>query len=88
LLAIKSNIFVFHRIQVERVLAATALESPDRYPEVLGALYHAFWAEKKGVQVPEVHYPILVSVVGEDSAKRILERVSCPRASSFLSLRA
>lgn len=75
---ITSNVFIFLPPQVERVLAATALDYPDRYPEVLGALYHAFWAEKKGVQVPEVHYPILASVVGEDTANRILERVSHP----------
>ncbi|KEF56373.1 uncharacterized protein A1O9_07954 [Exophiala aquamarina CBS 119918] len=62
--------------KVQRVLAATALDYPDRYPEAISALYHAFWAQKKGVQLPEVHYPIVVGMLGEERAKKVLQRSS------------
>lgn len=73
--------------QVQRVMTATSIDHPDRYPEVISALYHAFWAEKKGIQLPEVHYPILASILGEDSATKVLERVSLCRRYSLASNR-
>ena len=43
---------------------------------MLDALYHAFWAEKKGVQLPEVYEPILQEVLGTDKAERVIQEVS------------
>jgi hypothetical protein len=42
---------------------------------VVSKLYHAFWVEKKGIQLPEVHGPIIASIVGEQKAMAILDRV-------------
>jgi hypothetical protein len=52
------------------------LESPDRYSDVLDRLYHAFWYEKKGVQLPAIHKAVIAEVVGEEMATRIMKRVS------------
>lgn len=51
------------------------LGSPERHADLVAALYHAFWVEKKSVQLPEVHEPIVTSVLGQDVGKRVIARV-------------
>jgi 2-hydroxychromene-2-carboxylate isomerase len=63
-------------LKVQRVLTACSLECPERYPDLLAALYRAFWVDKKGVQLPGVYEPIVVSVLGEEAASSVIERVS------------
>ncbi|KAK5275654.1 hypothetical protein LTR40_012696, partial [Exophiala xenobiotica] len=46
-------------LKVQRVLMACSLECPERYPNLLAALYRAFWVDKKGVQLPGVYEPIV-----------------------------
>ena len=60
---------------MERALAACSIECPDQYPDVLGALYHAFWIEKKRVQLPDVYEPIIADALGKDLAARVIEKV-------------
>jgi hypothetical protein len=48
---------------------------PDRVGEVYDALFHAFWFEKRGVQLPEVYEPIFRSVLGTELADRVTEVV-------------
>lgn len=57
------------------MLAACSLECPAQYPEVIGALYEAFWREKKGVQLPETYEPIVADVLGAENASRVFVRV-------------
>ncbi|KAK5327792.1 hypothetical protein LTR93_003178 [Exophiala xenobiotica] len=61
-------------LKVQRVLMACSLECPERYPNLLAALYRAFWVDKKGVQLPGVYEPIVVSVLGQEVASRVIER--------------
>jgi hypothetical protein len=56
-------------------LTATSLQCPELYPEVIAALYYAFWVEKKGVQLPEVHKAILSDILGPEQASIVMERV-------------
>ena len=39
------------------------------------ALFHAFWVEKRGVQLAEVYEPILRSVLGNELAERVMDLV-------------
>ena len=64
---------------MQRALISCSLECPENYLEVLNKLYHAFWYQKKGAQLPEVHRSIIANVVGEEKADKILERVRLPR---------
>ena len=61
--------------QVQRILTASSLESDSRHADLVTALYHAFWVEKKGVQHPEVHNPVVINVLGQDVGTRVIERV-------------
>ncbi|KAK4949765.1 hypothetical protein LTR10_011607 [Elasticomyces elasticus] len=61
-------------LKVQRILTACMLESPSRHADLVAALYHAFWAEKKSVQLPEVHAPIVLAVLGQVVGTRVIER--------------
>ena len=65
-------------LQVQRGVTSCSIRDPDRLGDLLDALYHAFWFEKKGVQLAEVYEPILRTVLGETKTKDVLEYVSCP----------
>ncbi|KIV99766.1 uncharacterized protein PV09_08572 [Verruconis gallopava] len=59
---------------VQRALVACSLVCPDRLPEVVAALYHAFWVEKEAVQRPEISLPVIGDVVGESLAREIAQK--------------
>ncbi|KIW99605.1 uncharacterized protein Z518_11018 [Rhinocladiella mackenziei CBS 650.93] len=61
-------------VKVQRVLVACSHECPERYPDVIGALFHAFWVEKKGVQLPEIYEPIITDILGKEISSRIVEQ--------------
>ena len=61
--------------QVQRAITACTLECPDKVGNVLDALFHAFWVEKKGCQLAEVYEPILKPVLGESLACKVIARV-------------
>lgn len=63
-------------MNVQRAATACSLEYPDQLPDLLSALFHAFWADKKGVQLREVYEPIVVAILGNQPAKRVFEMVS------------
>lgn len=63
-------------LKVQRALAACAVECPSHYPDVVAALYHAFWADKAAVQLPEVYGSIIARVLGDEIATRVADRVS------------
>ncbi len=70
--------------QVLRTLVACSRECPERYPDLIAALYHEFWVEKKGIQLPEVYEPIVTSILGREAASRVIAKVCvaslmCPR---------
>ncbi|KIW67050.1 hypothetical protein PV04_06327 [Phialophora macrospora] len=71
-------------LKVQRALVACSLECPKQYPEVVAELFRAFWYEKRGVQLPEVHGPIIADVVGAELAARILDRSASEDVKSLL----
>ena len=64
------------RAQVQRAVTACTIACSDKVGEIYDALFHAFWFEKKGVQLPEVYEPILKSVLGNELAEHVIEMVS------------
>ncbi|KAK6380745.1 hypothetical protein LTS17_004945 [Exophiala oligosperma] len=71
-------------LKAERLLTACSLECPKQYPDIIAALYHAFWVEKKAVQLPEVYEPIAVEFLGEESAKKVINRSSTEEIKNLL----
>ena len=51
------------------------MECPDQLEGLLDALYHAFWVEKKGVQLPEVFGPIIKQALKTSQAEGVIEFV-------------
>ncbi|KIW95443.1 uncharacterized protein Z519_04027 [Cladophialophora bantiana CBS 173.52] len=76
--------YPFKVTTLKRALVACLLECPDRYPDVVDGLYHAFWYEKRGVQLPEIHGPIIAQIVGKELAARILDRSTSDEVKSLL----
>ncbi|ETI22508.1 hypothetical protein G647_06583 [Cladophialophora carrionii CBS 160.54] len=71
-------------MEVQRALISCSLECPERFPEVVAVLYHAFWYEKKGVQLPEIHGPLIAKVVGAELAAKIRGRTATDEVKSLL----
>ncbi|KAI1616254.1 thioredoxin-like protein [Exophiala viscosa] len=71
-------------LKVQRILTACMLESPLRQADLVAALYHAFWVEKKGVQLPEVHEPIVIKILGQNVGTRIIERSTSEEVKALL----
>lgn len=73
--------------QIQRALCALVQTAPDKLPDTISALYQTFWVEGKLVQKPEILMPVLSSVLGEDMAKEIMEKVcisSCFRPPTHI----
>lgn len=70
--------------QVQRVAVACALECPKQFCDILRALYSAFWAEGRGVQLPEVFTPILQELIGHELTSKVVQRVCKSNPLSLL----
>jgi len=71
-------------MKVQRTLVACSRESPERCPDLIGALYHDFWVEKKGVQLPEVYEPIVTNILGRDVASSVIAKSSSEEIKTAL----
>ncbi|KIW13293.1 hypothetical protein PV08_08481 [Exophiala spinifera] len=71
-------------LKVERFLVACSRECQQQYPNVIAALYHAFWVEKKAVQLSEVYEPIAADVLGQETAQKVIERSSTEEVKNLL----
>lgn len=59
-------------------MTACGILFPYKVEAVLDVLYPAFWAEKKGIQLPEVFEPMFVEVLGKDDAEKVMNYVCLP----------
>ena len=60
----------------QRALTALSLEVPDKFLDVLAALYHASFVERKQISKPDEFMPIFESVIGNEAAAKILAKAS------------
>jgi hypothetical protein len=65
------------------MIACTQL-CPERFEDVYDAVMHAFWFEKKGMQLPENFEPILRSILGDELAEEVLSKVCHDRSQEHL----
>ena len=63
-------------VKVQRAIIACSLEAPERFVDVVGNLFHAFWVEKKPVQHPHVFMSIIKDTLGETVSVRVEQMVS------------
>ena len=59
-----------------RAICVVAEKDPERLPEVLKAVYSAFWVERKQIWNKEGFQPILEEVLGFETSQEIIETVS------------
>jgi hypothetical protein len=53
-----------------------SLEAPQTFVKITAALFHAFWVEKKPIQLPTVFRDVLTDKLGEQFTMRIEQRVT------------
>ena len=72
-------------LNTQRALCAIEMSHPDKLSDCFAALYQAFWVEGQTIGKPEVISPVLVKVLGDSDAKKIMEKMSSPEAKKKLS---
>lgn len=59
-----------------RSLCALQLTRPEKLIDAFDALYRGMWVERKPIHKPEVYTDILTTLLGEETAKEVLTKVS------------
>ena len=67
-----------------RALCAVTSLHPDKLSDCFGAMYQAFWVDRKSISKPEVWTAALIEVLGESEAKKIVEMSSGAEAKKIL----
>ena len=62
-------------LKTQRALCALTQTSPEKLPDALTALYHAFWVERQQINKPEVIGSVLEKALGTDVANGVMEKV-------------
>ena len=69
--------FPIRTLAVQRALCAVSQRTPEKLADVIGALFHAFWAEgNTTVGEPEGFAPILEGVLGKPETQEVIAAVS------------
>ena len=61
--------------KTQRALCAVSQLSPEKVPDAIAALYHAFWVEGQQINQPDVIEAVLGKAFGTAVAKSVVERV-------------
>ncbi|MCJ1303382.1 hypothetical protein MMC08_006191 [Hypocenomyce scalaris] len=72
-------------IATQRALCALTQTSPEKLPDALTALYHAFWVERQQINKPEVIGSVLEKALGTNVANGVMEKVSSAEVKLLLS---
>ncbi|KAK1065122.1 hypothetical protein LTR74_008234 [Friedmanniomyces endolithicus] len=67
-----------------RALCAVTTLHPDKLSDCFGAMYQAFWVDRKSISKPEVWTAALNEVLGESEGKKIVEMSSGAEAKKIL----
>lgn len=69
--------FPIRTLYVQRALCAISQRNPAQLADVIGALFHAFWAEgNTTVGEPEGFTPLLEGILGKEETQQVLVAVS------------
>jgi 2-hydroxychromene-2-carboxylate isomerase len=81
--------FPINTLVTQRALTALNMKSPEKFQNVLAALYHALWVENKPINKPEVVIPIMAQVlkISEDEAKALFAKGNAPEVKKSLIAR-
>lgn len=73
-------------LHTQRALTALYMEKPEMVSDALGAIYHAFWVDKKPIAKPEVVAPLLAKALGtsEADAQALFKKGGSPDAKAVL----
>lgn len=63
-------------LKTQRALCALSQISPDKVPDAITALYHAFWVEGQEINNPDVIAAVLGKALNADVVKKVMEGVS------------
>lgn len=72
-------------LKTQRALCALSQISPDKVPDAITALYHAYWVEGQQVNKPDVIEAVLRKALSADVVKKVMEGVSYA-AAVYLSI--
>lgn len=61
--------------KTQRALCALSQIAPEKVPDAIAALYHAFWVEGQKIEKPDVIEAVLGKAFTSDLAKRVMEAV-------------
>ena len=61
--------------KTQRALCALSQIAPEKVPDAMAALYHAFWVEGQKIEKPDVIEAVLGKAFTSDLAKRVMEAV-------------
>ena len=56
-------------------MIACTLLCPERIGDVYDAIMHAFWCEKKGMQLAQNFEPVFKSVLGDELAGQVISKM-------------
>jgi 2-hydroxychromene-2-carboxylate isomerase len=69
--------FPIRTLPVQRALCAISQRTPEKLADVIGALFHSFWAEgNTTVGSPEGFAPLVESVLGKQETEEVIAAVS------------
>lgn len=67
--------FPYNTVYVQRALAAVTLIKPEKLEEITAKLYRMHFAELQHVHKPEVFGKVFTEILGEATAKEVMEKV-------------
>lgn len=62
--------------QIQRVLCALKVQCPAQYVDAIAALYVAFWADRRPIQMEAYYKPTLDGILGNDMSQTVMMKVS------------
>ena len=68
--------FPYNTVYIQRALVAVSLIKPEKLEEVTAKLYRMHFAELQHVHKPEVFGKVFAEILGEATAKAVMEKVS------------
>ncbi|KAI4127606.1 MAG: hypothetical protein LQ347_004530 [Umbilicaria vellea] len=76
--------FPANTIPTQRALCALSQISPDKVPDAITALYHAYWVEGQQVNKPDVIEAVLRKALSADVVKKVMEGSATPEVKQLL----
>ncbi|CAG8090075.1 unnamed protein product [Penicillium salamii] len=77
--------FPIRTLYVQRALCAISQRNPAQLADVIGALFHAFWAEgNTTVGEPEGFTPLLEGILGKEETQQVLVAMNNPEIKALL----